>query len=154
MGSLESGAKRKAKRSVPLPLFPARSPNAPTHCFLLTMKNRDLFGSVLIDSRGMDLPKQKIRLPENISCRLREGKLERPFAISKASRQRLSPSITHSLSKQSERHDAPELYTELYPRIPGKNLRFLSGFLSLLFRIKFGPPKMCPVELSVLFWEA
>lgn len=84
MGSLESGSKRKAKRSVPLPLFPARSRNAPTLCFLLTMKNRDLFGSVLIDSRGMDLPKQKIRHPETISCRLRDGKRERPFAISKA----------------------------------------------------------------------
>ena len=96
MGSLEPGAKRESPSSLPAPLFPAYSPHAPTHCFLLTMKNRDLFGSVLIDSKGMDLPKQKISLTKNILCHLRKVKLERPFAISKAWSQLLSPSITHS----------------------------------------------------------
>lgn len=39
--------------------FCSRQPNSFTHCFLLKMKNCDLSCSVLIDSEGMDLPKQK-----------------------------------------------------------------------------------------------
>lgn len=46
-------------RLVPVPLSAAGSPNSFTRCFLSTMKNCDLSCSVLIDSEGTDLPKQK-----------------------------------------------------------------------------------------------
>lgn len=39
------------------------------------MKNHDLFGCVLIDSKEMDLRKQEIRLAKNILCHLGKVKL-------------------------------------------------------------------------------
>lgn len=60
------------------------SPDSFVPGFLLTMKNCDLSACVLIDSRGKNLPKQKIILTKNILCHSRTGKLEWPFPVNKA----------------------------------------------------------------------
>lgn len=121
---------------IPAPGFPSCSPDSFTHCFLLTMKNRDLSGSVLIDSRRMDLPKQKIRLTRSMLLHLREVRLERSFPINKAFKP--APVTSHHsfihVVKQSEHHNSPEskllvFWPGYYPRIPGGK-SYLSRWLS------------------------
>lgn len=59
------------------------------------MKNGDLLGSVLIDSKEMNLPKQKTRRTKKISRHLRKAKLE-SFPIHQAFRQLLPRLIARS----------------------------------------------------------
>ena len=89
--------------------FSSCSLNTFTHCFLLTMKNHDLFGCVLIDSEGMDLPKQKIRLAKNILCHWGKVKLTDLFQSTEAlARSCHSISFVHSWSEWSGCRNVPE----------------------------------------------
>lgn len=124
------GARKQMRGQGPIPVpgFPSCSPDSFTHCFLLTMKNRDLSGSVLIDSRRMDLPKQTIRLTRSSSSPWEKWGSRDLLQSTKPLSQLLSPviihSFIHSYSKQSEHHNFPEskllvFWPGYYPRIPG-----------------------------------
>ena len=108
-GPLGPGSKRWGWKFCSDSSFSNFNPNTLTHCFSLTVKNRDLFGCVLTDSKGMDLLKQKIRLIKNIFCHLGKVKLTDLFQATKTLAGSChSMSFSHSRSKQSGHHNLSE----------------------------------------------
>ena len=108
-GPLGPGSKRWGWKFCSSSSFSSCNPNTLTHCFSLTVKNRDLLGCVLIDSKGMDLPKQKIRLIKNIFFHLGKVKLTDLFQATKTlARSCHSTSFIHSWSKQPGHHNLSE----------------------------------------------